>query len=49
MFQGEEEEASPLVSANGTAGREYAEHYKTLSNDNKGTDTEHMDPQTPRY
>jgi hypothetical protein len=44
MFQGEEEGASPLVSANGTAGREDAEHYKTLSND-----TEHTDPQTPRY
>jgi hypothetical protein len=44
MFQGEEEGASPLMS-----DRYDADHYKMLSNDNKGTDTEQRDSQTPRY
>jgi len=41
--------ASPLVSTNGTVHHADAEHYKSLINNNRGTDTEHRDLQTPRY
>jgi hypothetical protein len=49
MFQGKEERACTLVSANSTVCRENAKYYKTLSNDDKGIDTEHKDLQTPIY
>lgn len=49
MFHSGEEGASPLVSTNVTVHHEDAKHYKSLINNNRGTDTEHRDLQTPRY
>lgn len=37
------------MSTNGNVHHADAEHYKSLINNNRGTDTEHRDLQTPRY